>query len=113
MNPNLLSNAVSVSSDETVTELVSAPGVRIERIVSTGQTSPPGFWYDQPWAEWVAVLQGEAEVMIEGEPAAILLRTGDHVLLPARLRHRVERTSASPPTIWLAVHFAPDAGQAG
>jgi cupin 2 domain-containing protein len=109
MSSNLLSASVNTSAEEQVTELVSGPGVRVERIVSSGHTSPPGFWYDQPWAEWVAVLQGDAELMIEGDSVPIRLRTGDHVLLPAGRRHRVERTSVSPPTIWLAVHFAPTA----
>ncbi len=105
MQVNLLSDVGHPDSEEQVTELVSAPGLRIERIVSTGQSSSPEFWYDQPWAEWVALLQGDAELMIEGEAAARSLRAGDHVLLMSGLRHRVERTSVSPPAIWLAVHF--------
>jgi len=105
MHVNLLSDVGHPNSDEQITELVSAPGIRIERIVSTGQSSLPGFWYDQSWAEWVALLQGEAELMIDGEASARCLRAGDHVLLPSGLRHRVERTSVSPPAIWLAVYF--------
>jgi cupin 2 domain-containing protein len=105
MHVNLLSDVGHAGAEEHITELVSAPGIRIERIVSTGQASQPAFWYDQPWAEWVALLQGEAELMIEGETAARSLRAGDHMLLPPGLRHRVERTSVSPPAIWLAVHF--------
>ena len=31
--------------------LLAQPGLRIERIVSSGQASPPGFWYDQPETE--------------------------------------------------------------
>ncbi len=107
---NLFANVPRQTDQEHFTELLSAPGIRIERIVSTGQFSPPGFWYQQQWTEWVAVLQGEAELTIAGEVTPRTLRPGDHVLLPAGLRHRVERTSASPPTIWLAVHFNP-AGQ--
>jgi cupin 2 domain-containing protein len=34
--------------------------LRIERIVSHGHASPPGFWYDQEEAEWVLVLKGKA-----------------------------------------------------
>jgi cupin 2 domain-containing protein len=33
--------------EELLTELLVAPGLRIARIVSTGQASPPGSWYDQ------------------------------------------------------------------
>jgi cupin 2 domain-containing protein len=32
---------------EHFTQLLATPHLRIERIVSTGQASPPGFWYDQ------------------------------------------------------------------
>jgi len=28
--------------------LLTQPDIRIERIISTGQASPPGFWYCQP-----------------------------------------------------------------
>ncbi|MBP6707636.1 MAG: hypothetical protein KA223_00605, partial [Candidatus Accumulibacter sp.] len=33
---------------EQIVELLRRPGLVIERIVSTGQASPEGFWYDQP-----------------------------------------------------------------
>ena len=33
--------------DEVVDLLVERPGLRIERIVSAGQTTPEGQWYDQ------------------------------------------------------------------
>jgi hypothetical protein len=45
---------------EVTDALVAAPGLRIERIVSLGQASRPGFWYDQPEAEWVLLLEGAA-----------------------------------------------------
>lgn len=91
--------------DEQLTELLAAPGLRIERIVSTGQASPPGFWYDQDWAEWVLVLAGSVGLLIEGEAEQRVLRRGDHVLIPACVRHRVAWTDPERPTIWLAVHY--------
>jgi cupin 2 domain-containing protein len=39
------------AAEEEVTALAAADRIRIERIVSTGQASPPGLWYDQPWTE--------------------------------------------------------------
>ena len=92
-------------SGEKTTVLAAHPGASVERIVSTGQASPPGFWYDQDWTEWVLVLAGEAALKIEGEAVSRVLRPGDHVELPAHVRHRVEWTSADPPTVWLAVHW--------
>ena len=103
---NLL--AVPEPADEEIFDvLLSAPGVRIERIVSNGQASPPGFWYDQDWAEWVLVVTGSAEILIEGEPAPRGLVAGDHLFLPAGCRHRVESTAHGTPTVWLAVHLQP------
>jgi len=75
--------------------------VRIERIVSYGQASPPGFWYDQPTDEWVVLLQGTATLQFTG-PASVTLKSGDHTLIPRHVRHRVEAASAD--AVWLAVH---------
>ena len=101
---NLFANVPTGLAEEQVVPLAEGPGAMIERIVSTGQASPPGFWYDQDWPEWVVVLAGEAGLWIEGEPAPRTLRPGDYVELPAGVRHRVEWTRADPPTVWLAVH---------
>ena len=85
--------------------LLQRPGIRLERILSTGQASPPGFWYDQAEDEWVAVLQGEGVLQWE-DGRLTELRAGDWLLIPAHQKHRVECTSVEPPCIWLAL-FAP------
>ncbi|TNC12403.1 cupin domain-containing protein [Methylobacterium terricola] len=97
----------TLQADERVDILAEAPQARIERIVSTGQASPPGFWYDQPWDEWVVLLAGAAGLRLAGEPEPRRLGPGDHLLIPAQCRHRVEWTSPDAPTVWLAVHLAP------
>jgi len=102
---NLLADVPASLAGEALCELLATPELRIERIVSTGQASPPGFWYDQDWAEWVLVLAGQAGLLIEGEAAPRVLGPGSYVHLPAHCRHRVEWTSAEMPTVWLAVHF--------
>ena len=75
--------------DEQVTELLAAPGLRIGRLVSTGQASPPGFWYDQDRAEWVPVLSGAAGLLLEGEggrgPIVDIVCGAPSVPLPSRL----------------------------
>ena len=86
-------------------------GARVERIVSTGQATPPGEWYDQDGDEWVVLLSGAAGLLFEGEAAARPLEPGDWVLIPAHARHRVEWTAADEPTVWLAVHMAPGQGR--
>lgn len=90
--------------DELVQTLLSAGNVRIERIVSHGQASPAGFWYDQNQHEWVIVLKGEARLRFEGDEPATM-KSGDYVHIPAHTRHRVEWTTPNEPTIWLAVHY--------
>jgi cupin 2 domain-containing protein len=91
--------------DEVVGLLLDRPGVPIERIVSTGQTTSEGHWYDQETDEWVLVVAGAARLRIEGESTDRELGEGDWILLPAHCRHRVTSTRAEPPTVWLAVHF--------
>jgi cupin 2 domain-containing protein len=103
---NLFADLPSHASAELVDVLVTARGVRVERIVSTGQATPPGQWYDQATDEWVVVLAGRARLRVEGEHDVRELNPGDHVVLRAHVRHRVESTDPSMPTVWLAVHYA-------
>lgn len=91
--------------EELVTVLATGAGVRIERILSTGQSSPPGFWYDQDQDEWVALLAGAASLRFADEAEARTLCPGDWLRIPAHRRHRVDWTAPDRPTIWLAVHF--------
>lgn len=107
MKDNLFSGLPrSTLENEQFLELLSRPGLRIERIVSTGQASPQDFWYDQPHGEWVLLVQGEAWIAFADEPAARRLRPGDFIDIAAHRRHRVESTQAEPPTVWLAIHYA-------
>ena len=92
-------------AEEVFTRLLETPGVRIERIVSTGQASPPGYWYDQPEGEWVLLVSGAAGLLIEGEAEPRILQTGDWLNLPPHCRHRVEWTATDRTTVWLAVHY--------
>ncbi len=96
----------SPEAGERFDALLARPGLRIERIVSTGQASPPDFWYDQDEAEWVLLLQGAAALRFADEPAERVLRPGDWLYIAAHRRHRVEWTAAGEATVWLAVHLA-------
>lgn len=97
-------------SEERLETLLRSPGVRIERIVSSGQASPPGFWYEQAEGEWVALLSGAAGLRFEDESETRLLKPGDWLYIEARRRHRVEWTAPDGPSVWLAV-FLPEQGQ--
>ena len=103
-------NLLSGLPDHPLTEeeydpLLSHGPVRIERIVSTGQTAPETGWFDQEEDEWVCLLEGNARLEIEGEGERGLVR-GDWLFLPAHCRHRVTYTQAAPPTVWVAVFMA-------
>jgi len=101
---NLLTDVPADLPEELVQTLLTAPGLRIERIVSRGHHSPDGFWYDQPEHEWVLLLSGVARLRFEGEEP-FELTPGQHVHIPAHRRHRVEWTDPDRATVWLAVHY--------
>lgn len=101
---NINTDLPDASGEETFETLAAFQGkkVRVERIVSAGQTTPEGYWYDQAWDEWVLVLTGAAELIFDAPADAQRLNPGDWILIPAGRRHRVVHTSSS--TVWLAVH---------
>ena len=106
MSGNLFAlGEAAASSAEQFEELLSRSGVRVERIVSTGQASPPDYWYDQDVGEWVALLAGAAELQFEDEDAPRRMQPGDWVTIDAHRRHRVNWTDPSQPTVWLAIHY--------
>ena len=102
---NLLANVPRQLGDEQIVELLSAPNIRIERIVSIGHAAPPDVWCDQDRGEWVLLLAGSAGLIFEGEAEPVLLQPGSHVHIAAHVRHRVAWTDPSVPTIWLAIHY--------
>ena len=100
---NLFQLPENTFDGESFEHLISDHGILIERIVSKGHASPPGFWYDQDRDEWVALLQGKAKIAwLDGKTGN--LNPGDWLFIPAHVKHRVEWTSTDPPCIWLAVH---------
>ena len=102
---NLLAALPDASGGEQFETLLARYGLRIVRIVSDGQASPDGEWFDQDEDEWVVVLAGGAGLLIEGEPDVRPLGPGDYAFLPAHCRHRVEWTNPESPTVWLAIHM--------
>lgn len=90
--------------DELVNVVTENSHVRIERIVSTGQSSPAGFWYDQDEHEWVILLKGEAKLHFE-DGRCVQMTAGDHILIPAHQKHRVEWSTPHETTVWLAVFY--------
>lgn len=107
MKRNLFDDIPVDLSDELFSVLAENENAKIERIVSDGHASPEGFWHDQERNEWVLLVSGSAVLSIEHETGIgrVELLPGDHLLIPAHRRHRVESTSATEKTVWLAVFY--------
>ncbi|OQY49308.1 MAG: hypothetical protein DRR08_11535 [Candidatus Parabeggiatoa sp. nov. 2] len=102
---NLFAPANTPTTDEVFEKLLSTSHFTLERIISTGQATPPGEWYNQEQDEWVILLSGSAGLLFEAQDTIQVLRPGDYVHIPAHLRHRVEWTDSSQPPVWLALHY--------
>ncbi len=102
---NLFSGIPREIPQEIIEVLVKTSDFHLERIVSAGQATPPGVWYDQETHEWVLLLAGAAALLFAGEDRVRTLHPGDYVLIPAHCRHRVEWTDPEQKTVWLALHF--------
>jgi cupin 2 domain-containing protein len=105
---NLLDRLPAQSDDEVVTKLFTHSGVRVERIVSTGQATPVDAPYIQSHDEWVLLLSGNAKLKLEVD-GECTLGPGDCLFIPANQRHWVTWTAHDTPTVWLAIHFPPAA----
>ncbi|MBM2813712.1 MAG: Cupin domain protein [Ignavibacteria bacterium] len=92
-------------SEEIFETLIQMPDFRLKKIISTGQATPEGTWYDQGENEWVILLKGAAVMRFEDEEYAKVLKPGDYILIPAHRKHRVESTSKDEATVWLALHY--------
>ena len=103
---NLLSNLPPAGAEESLMPILERRGFRIERIVSHGHATPVDRPYQQSEDEWVMVVAGAARLWLDGT-GEVELAPGDHLLIPAGLRHRVTWTTPDEPTVWLAVHIAP------
>jgi cupin 2 domain-containing protein len=102
---NLLDHLPADLPKELFTTIIQTAGIRVERIVSHGHASPPGFWFDQEENELVIVLEGSAIVQFEGDTEPMELRKGSYLNIPAHARHRVASTEPNLKTIWLAIHY--------
>lgn len=102
---NLFAGVPDALPGELFENLLERPGCRIERIVSRGQATPAGQWYDQAWDEWVLLVKGAAALELEGRESLLELAPGDYLLIPAHCRHRVAWTAADEDTVWLALHL--------
>jgi cupin 2 domain-containing protein len=98
---NLFENLPGELAQEQFQSLCQAGGVRVERILSRGQTTD---WFDQAETEWVTLLAGEARILFEAGDE-LSLKPGDWLLIPAHKRHRVTYTSSEQTCVWLAMFW--------
>lgn len=101
---NIFASIPSDLKDEVFEDIIRSPNVRVERVVSKGQTSADVGWYDQDEHEWVLVLKGSA--ILEFDDGSICkLSAGDYLNIPAHARHRVSWTDPDVATVWLAIFY--------
>ncbi|MCH1929292.1 cupin [Shewanella sp. A25] len=129
MVSNFFSELPSDLSEEVFEKIAGNGSVKIERIISNGQSTPAGQWYDQTQYEWVMLLKGEATLEFELSQCAhaegasskdatcedaigesemqhlVQLKPGDHLTIAPHQRHRVASTSTEGETLWLAVFY--------
>ncbi|WP_299586643.1 cupin domain-containing protein [uncultured Microbulbifer sp.] len=84
--------------------IVKSKNVRIERIVSFGQSSPEKGWYTQDEHEWVMVLSGYGDIEL-GSGRVVRLKKGDFLEIKAGQKHRVLATAQGIATVWLAIFY--------
>lgn len=102
---NIFSSIPEPIREEVFEDLLKTDSIRIERILSRGQSSPPQGWYDQGEHEWVIVLEGSGILLFE-DGREITLNSGDYLHIPAHVRHRVAWTDPDRVTVWLAVFYS-------
>lgn len=102
---NIFSNIPDSITQEIFETLLQTHHLKLERIVSSGQATPPGEWYNQDTDEWIILLSGSAGLLFEGDEEVYVINPGDYIHIPMHERHRVEWTDANEKTIWLALHY--------
>jgi cupin 2 domain-containing protein len=85
-------------SGEHVERLLELHGVVVEQILSGTLEAPVD--YREEHDEWVALLEGRASLVVDGEN--VELNSGDWLFLPARVEHTLVTTA--PGSSWLAIH---------
>jgi len=97
---NFFSNIPKKSTNEIIEQVLKNEKVKIERIVSYGQTTPKDYWYNQDKDEFVIILNGSAKIKYN-DNRVFELNVGDSLYIPSHQKHQVIYTDN--PTVWLAI----------
>ncbi len=100
---NIFEQIIVDKSEENFFEIFKNEKIKIEKIVSNGQTSPENFWYEQEENEFVLLLEGFA--IVEFEDFEMELKKGDCLNIKVMQKHRVKFTSLNETTVWFAVFY--------
>ena len=103
---NIFSDIPSNLPNEIFDDIIVTDKLRIERILSKGQTSPSSGWHHQSESEseWVIVLSGYGVIeYINGD--RVTLKQGDYLNINTNEKHRVIETSPDETTVWLAIFY--------
>ena len=100
---NIFEQIIIDKNEEKFFEIFKNETIKVEKIVSNGQTSPENFWYEQEKSEFVLLLEGFA--ILEFENREEELKKGDCLNIQAYEKHRVKFTSLDEPTVWFAVFY--------
>jgi len=104
MKSNIFTTENKKYENEIFETILQNDCILLERIISDGQTTPDGKWYDDDRDEWVLLLKGKAEIEFEdGEKVGLL--PGDYLLIKANRRHKVTYTDLQNKTIWLTLYY--------
>lgn len=98
----LFDPSAAPATGERIEDVVGFRNVMVEQILSGEVEGPLDYLQEQD--EWVIVLSGAAVLEVGGQP--VELGTGDWVLLPANVPHRL--VSVERGTNWLGVHAHPE-----
>lgn len=101
---NIFENIPDNLSEEFFEDIITDKHFRLERIISNAHASPEGFWYDQEKNEFVLLLRGSAELLFENN-YSVKLKPGDYLIIPAHVKHRVEKTDSKELTYWLTLYY--------
>jgi cupin 2 domain-containing protein len=105
MKGSFFQNIPEKIKEELFETIIETKNIKIEKIVSNGQSSPKNFWYDEKMNEFVLVLQGSALLQFEKNSKTIYLKKGDYLNIESHSRHRVLATEKNIETLWLAVYY--------
>ncbi|MDU4959347.1 MAG: cupin domain-containing protein [Sporomusaceae bacterium] len=94
--------------EERMDTLLQTAHFCLKRIISTGQASPPDYWYDQDEDEWCVLLTGGAALRFEDRQELVELKPGDWLHIAAHRRHQVAWTKPDEASVWLALHYVPE-----